>query len=158
MPGGMSRRTGGAGWCCWSGLKLVLGDTPQPTMTVLTNNQPCQIGRRLAKQGPRAPVHTSAGHDKYAKRNTLKILQVNIAGLQNKSTELNKILHDKEIEIALLQETILPDFEISIPTGYTAYKCECDNSQGLMTLIRNDIWATVKNIPVEDIDIQETTL
>ena len=59
--GGMSRRTGGAGWCCWSGLKLVLGDTLQPTMTVLTNNQSCQIGRRLAKQRPRAPVHTSAG-------------------------------------------------------------------------------------------------
>ena len=154
----MSRRTGGAGWCCWSGLKLVLGDTPQPTMTVLTNNQSCQIGRRLAKQGPRAPVHTSAGHDKYAKRNTLKILQMNMSGLQNKTTELNKVLHDKEIHIAVLQETILPEKEFSMPHGYTSYKCQCEKCQGLMTLIRTDVQAIVKNSPIEDTDIQEITL
>ena len=127
-------------------------------MTVLTNNETIQIGCSLDKQEPRTPVHSSAGYDKFAKRRSLKILQVNMSGLQNKTTELNKVLHDNKIDIALLQETILPARDISLPKDYSPYKCQCENCQGLMTLIRTDLQATVKNNPVEDIDIQEITL
>ena len=127
-------------------------------MTKQTNNQTIQIGCSLDKQEPRTPVLSSAGYDKFAKRRSLKILQVNMSGLQNKTTELTKVLHDNEIDIALLQETILPERDISIPKGYTPYKCDCQNCQGLMTLIRTEIQATVKNNPIEDIDIQEITL
>ena len=127
-------------------------------MKVPTNKQTSQIGCRLDKQEPRIPVHPSAGYEKLAKRKTLKILQVNIQGLQNKTTELNKVLHDNKVDVALLQETILPERDISIPHGYSPYKCSCQNCRGIMTLIRTDIQATVKNKPVEDIDIQEITL
>ena len=126
-------------------------------MPVLRNKKPCQLGRRLVKQGPRKSV-SSADCDKYAKRSNINILQVNMAGLQNKTTELKKVLHDNNIHIALLQETILPDKEISLPKDYTSYKCECHNCQGIMTLIRTDTQATVINVPIEDIDIQEITL
>ena len=127
-------------------------------MKVHTNKQASQIGCRLDKQEPRIPVQPSAGYDKFAKRKTLKIIQVNMQGLQNKTTELSKILHDNEIDIALLQETILPERDISLPKGYFPYKCSCENCQGIMTLIRTDVQATVKNNPIEDIDIQEITI
>ena len=153
-----SQTTRESGWCCGSGLKLVLAKPLNLTMKVQTNKQTSQIGCRLDKQEPRIPVHPSAGYEKLAKRRTLKILQVNMQGLQNKTTELNKVLHDNKVDIALLQETILPERDISIPHGYSPYKCSCQNCQGIMTLIRTDIQATVKNKPVEDIDIQEITL
>ena len=73
------------------------GKTPQPTMTEQTNNQTVQIGCSLDKQEPRTPVLSSAGYDKFAKRRSLKILQVNMSGLQNKTTELNKVLHENEM-------------------------------------------------------------
>merc|ERR1711911_287680 len=114
-------------------------------MKVHTNKQASQIGCRLDKQEPRIPVHPSAGYDKFAKRKSLKIIQVNMQGLQNKTTELSKVLHDNEIDIALLQETILPERDISLPKGYFPYKRSCENCQGLMTLIRTEIQATVKN-------------
>ena len=78
-----------------------------------------------------------------------------MSGLQHKITELSKILHDNKVHIALLQETILPDKDISIPKNYAAYKCNCQNCQGIMTLIHTDVQATVKNTPIADIDIQE---
>ena len=158
IPGSISRRTMEAWWFLRSGLEPVTTKPLNLTMTVQTNKQTSQIGCRLDKQEPRIPVHPSAGCDKLAKRRTLKIIQVNMSGLQNKTTELTKVLHDNEIDIALLQETILPERDISIPKGYSPYKCDCLNCQGLMTLIRTDIQATVKNNPVEDIDIQEITL
>ena len=58
------------------------------------------------------------------------------------------------VHIVLLQETLLPKHEIKTP-GYTPTKCECTNCRGIMTLVRNDIQADVKNTPVEDLDVQE---
>ena len=97
---------------------------------------------RHVEQGSRTPVQASAGCDKFAKMATLNILQLNIAGLQNKTTELEKLLHDSGIHVVLLQETILPSREISTPAGYTTYSCKCGNCQGIMTLIRTDIYGT----------------
>ena len=127
-------------------------------MPVHPNRKIDHIGRHVVNQGPRTPVQASAGCDKYAKKATLNILQINIAGLQNKTVELEKRLHEEQIHIALLQETILPLKDISLPKGYTTYPCECQNCQGIMTLIRTDIQATVEHSPIEDIDIQEITV
>ena len=65
-----------------------------------------------------------------------------------------KMLDDYNIHVALLQETLLPKHNINTP-GYTPTKCECTNCQGIMTLVRNDVQAEVKNTPIEDIDVQK---
>ena len=126
-------------------------------MPVNTKRKGNHIGRHV-EQGSRTPVQASAGCDKFAKMATLNILQLNIAGLQNKTTELEKLLHDNGIHVVLLQETILPSREISTPAGYTTYPCKCGNCQGIMTLIRTDIQGTVYNCPIDDIDIQEISV
>ena len=124
-------------------------------MTVASNRKGTPIGHHVDKQGPRMPVRSSAGCDKYARKSTLNILQLNIKGLQHKTLELEKRLSDEQIHVVLLQETLLPEEEISLPKGFTSYPCECFNCQGIMTLIRSDIQATVQHSPIEDIDIQE---
>ena len=84
-----------------------------------------ELGCRLGEKGPRSGVLSPAPCEKYAKEE-LNILQLNINGLQNKKIELVKLLQDKEVHIALLQETILPKkkTEITIP-GYTKEPCTC---------------------------------
>ena len=67
-------------------------------------------------------------------------------------------MHEEQIHVVLLQETILPLKDISLPKGYTTYPCECQNCQGIMTLIRTDTQDTVEHSPIEDIDIQEITV
>ena len=66
-----------------------------------------ELGCRLGEKGPRSGVLSPAPCEKYAKEE-LNILQLNINGLQNKKIELVKLQQDKEVHIALLQETILP--------------------------------------------------
>ena len=66
-----------------------------------------ELGCRLGEKGPRSGVLSPAPCEKYAKEE-LNILQLNINGLQNKKIELVKLLQDKEVHIALVQETILP--------------------------------------------------
>ena len=123
-----------------------------------------ELGCRLGEKGPRSGVLTPAPCEKYAKEE-LNILQLNINGLQNKKIELVKLLQDKEVHIALLQETILPKkkkTEITIP-GYSKEPCTCKktlgtNCQGIMTLIRNDITGKTENLTNNDIDWQKTTI
>ena len=66
-----------------------------------------KLGCRLGEKGPCSGVLSPAACEKYAKEE-LNILQLNINGLQNKKIELVKLLQDKEVHFALLQETILP--------------------------------------------------
>ena len=115
-------------------------------------------GRRLGYQGPRRVFQPSAPCEKFARWDHFNILQLNIAGIQNKTEELNKALIDNDIRVALIQETILPKTKsIRIP-GYTSYDCKCNNKcQGIMTFIRNDTQAEVENIFSSDIDIQKVT-
>ena len=80
-----------------------------------------------------------------------------MSGLQNKTTELEKVLH-KNIHIAHLQETILQDKEIPLLKDCIPYKSECHNCQEIMTLIRINTQATVSKVPIYDIDIPETTV
>ena len=77
-----------------------------------------ELGCRLGDKGPRSGVLTPAPCEKYAKEE-LNILQLNINGLQNKKIELVKLLQDKEVHIALLQETILPKKKQKSPSQDT---------------------------------------
>ena len=92
----------------------------------------------------RGQFTSPAVRDKYAK-GTLNILQLNVQGLQRKTTEVKEMLDTYEIHVALLQETILPSKEEVNVSGYTKFKCKCKKCQGIMTLIRNDVEATVTN-------------
>ena len=92
--------------------------------------------------------------EKLARGNlNINILQINIAGLQNKTIELQKTLADHKVHVAVIQETILPQRNVTI-TGYSQYRCECTKCQGIMTLIRKDIEATVTNNTNSGIDHQ----
>ena len=140
------------------------------TMPAHTNTIKCQIGRSLAKQGPRKQLKTPAvcekiargrgqstspaDRDKLTAKGTLNILQLNVQGLQRKTSEVKQILDTYKIDVALLQETILPAKEEVNVSGYTKFKCKCKKCQGIMTLIRNDVEATVTNQTKGDIDHQ----
>merc|ERR1711911_519706 len=76
------------------------------TMPVHPNRKIDHIDRHVVNQGSRTPVQASAGCDKYAKKASLNILQINISGLQNKTVELEKRLHEEQIHVVLLQENI----------------------------------------------------
>ena len=109
-----------------------------------------ELGCHLVK-GPREELSPPAPREKSA-RWDLKILQINITGLQHKEIELKKMLSDKNISIALIQETILPKGKPFTITGYTVYKCNCSiKCQGIMTLIRNYTQAVFQNIPSGDL-------
>ena len=129
---------------------------PRFNMTDNKSKVTYELGCSLVTS-PREELSPPAPRDKYA-RWDFNILQINIAGLQCKEVELKKMLSDKNISIALIQETILPkDMPLTF-TGYTVYKCSCSiKCQGIMTLIRNDIQAVVENIPAGDLDIQKVT-
>ena len=103
-----------------------------------------------------APIPTHTHAPKPAStltRDKFNILQINVCGLQPRVTELAKMLSEKNVQIALLQETILPRQDINI-TGYAKYPCQCTNKcQGIMTLVRNDVQAIVTNLSSSDFDI-----
>ena len=146
---------------CWfhtSGLQTPQQNT-NSTMTVVQSKLVYEPGRRLGYQGPRSGTHVGpVTCDKFARttHTDLNILQINVDGLQHKSTELNKTLTDNNVHIALLQETVLPKHKVSTP-GYTQVLCECQQRcRGVMTLIRNDVQAETTNVPVGDVDVQKT--
>ena len=70
----------------------------------------------------------------------LTVLQLNVNGLAPKALELTKLLHENQVDIALLQETMLRDRKVVIK-GYTMYHCTCQGCQGLATLISNSLTA-----------------
>ena len=79
--------------------------------------------------------------------NALNLIQFNISGLRHKKTELLKVLKDKEIHIALLQETLHSDADLTL-TGYTHYACTCTGCQGVVTYLRNDVQGDVTHLPL----------
>ena len=97
----------------------------------------CQLGCRLEYQGPRQTTSRVAGDKsttgttnvrekkKYFK-NSLNLLQWNAEGLgTNKTLELKKLLKDKKIHIALIQETKLRTKSPPSFSGYDVYHCDC---------------------------------
>ena len=88
------------------------------------------------------PTKTDAETKLKSKPTTLNILTANVEGLRTKKTELKKLFHDKNVHIALLQETQHKSCDTTI-TGYTAYPCQCDKCRGVITYIRNDVQGDV---------------
>ena len=121
-----------------------------------------EIGGRLGYQAPRKDCRRPGSCDKSAKGDTFKILQLNIAGFTTKSVELMKVLSDEHVDVALIEETILPN-ELKdnggrgrtlTTTGYTSYQCKCAKCQGILTLIRTELNAEVEYKPAGDVDHQ----
>ena len=74
-----------------------------------------------------------------------KVIQANVAGIGTKKKEYEKLMHDNQVHLALLQETIHRNTNIHI-TGYTAYACKCNNCRGIITYVRNDVTCEVKDL------------
>lgn len=74
---------------------------------------------------------------------TLRILQWNAEGIQNKKIELQKFLHMENIHILCAQETHLnPNIRFSV-RGYEQYRMDRDGHKGgLLMLVKNNIAAT----------------
>ena len=77
--------------------------TTKPKMTVVQSKLVYEPGRRLGYQGPRKVPHSPTPCEKSARWDKLNILQINIAGLQNKSDELLKLLKENDVQVALIQ-------------------------------------------------------
>ena len=90
---------------------------------------------------------------------SLNIFQFNLDGLSEKKTELAHFLDKNNIHIAILQETrkgkSSENFHI---TNYTATHCVCENCQGSITYIRNDITGQTNNQPENSTCIQKSTI
>ena len=77
-----------------------------------------ELGCHLGQQGPRweqppVPSEKLQGGTNW----DFNILQVNVAGFQNRKVELMKMLHDRKISIALIQENHLSqEYKINLNT------------------------------------------
>ena len=76
------------------------------------------------------------------KNPTFNILQANIDALKNKQTDLQKLFHDKNVHVALLQETQHQACSTNI-SGYIPHACNCDNCRGIITYVRKDVQCDV---------------
>ena len=63
----------------------------------------------------------------------------------SKQLELAKLLHDHDVHIALLQETLLTEDNQYTISGCMTTRCICKKCRGIATLIRNDVQAEVIN-------------
>ena len=93
-------------------------------------------------------------------QNSLNILQINIAGISRKKTEIAHLLSEKEVHVALVQESQHQNADPYI-SGYTHTTCNHskENCQGILTYIRNDLTATVEQIEADHpTDIHKITL
>ena len=90
----------------------------------------------------------------------LNILQINISGISNKRIELAHLLSEKDIHVALIQESLHQSTDPHI-SNYTHTACthnrgEC---QGIITYIRNDVTGTVEQIETDrPTDVQKITI
>ena len=76
---------------------------------------------------------------KTSKRNfDFNILQANVAGIKNKRTELQKLFHDRNVHVAILQETQHQSCNYTI-SGYVAHACSCNSCRGIITYVRKDL-------------------
>ena len=107
-------------------------------MMLIQTKLPYQLGCRLAK-GPRQDTSRVSGDkfstgktnvkEKKCSKGSLNLLQWNAEGLgTGKTLELRKLLKDKKINIALIQETKLRNkLPPSFP-GYDIYQCSCKHA------------------------------
>ena len=73
---------------------------------------------------------------------TFNVFQANVSGLNRKQTDLQKLFHDHNVHVALLQEAQHKSCNTNI-SGYTPYTCNCENCRGIVTYVRNDLQCNV---------------
>ena len=128
------------------------GTAPGP---VPRTDPPSATGRSKSKVGE-PNQNSKPGQGK--KTSSLNILQLNLGGFSTKKTELAHYLGKNDIHIAILQETQRgKDTELNI-TNYTGTHCECNNCQGSITFIRNDITGKTVNVNEAPTCIQKSVI
>ena len=147
---------------------------------LFTNRKPYEQGRRLGKKGLlqvfvrqaclgggywktkknfrkyRRLTKKKTPPQKESRQNKL-ILQAIVCGLDRKKTHLANLFNERNIHVALLQETLHKSCDVHI-TGYTAYPCKCEGCRGIITYIRNDIQGDVEHLNWHPTDAQKATL
>ena len=113
-----------------------------------------KLGNRKYKKKKETP---SQNEERKPKLIDFNILQANVCCLDKKKTQLAKMMADKNIHIALFQETLHSSCNIHI-TGYTPYPCSCQGCRGMITYVRNDIQGDVENLNWNPTDAQKATL
>ena len=80
-------------------------------------------------------------------QSSLNILQINISGIDRKKTELAQIFSEKNVHVALVQESKHQNADLHISNySYTACDHTKENCQGVVTYIRNDITGSVEKL------------
>ena len=94
--------------------------------------------RKIKPKKKSEPPENNQSHKKI----NFNIFQANVAGINKKTTELKKLFHDKNIHVALLQETQHQSCDYKI-SGYVPHTCRCTACRGVITYIRKDLQADV---------------
>ena len=81
----------------------------------------------------------------------LNILQANVDGISKKKTELAHLLSEKNIHVALIQESLHHNVDPHI-SNFTHTTCghAKDSCRGITTYIRNDITGVVENLVTDE--------
>ena len=116
--------------------------------TVRATSTQTDIQSKQTQQPKQNHTDTQPKHTQQPKQNNnLNIIQINISGISNKKTTLAHLFSEKDIHVALVQESQHQNTDPHI-SNYTPYPCDHDsqNCQGIITYIRNDITGTVEKI------------
>ena len=132
----------------------VPGLMPRGGPPFTTRGQPCpryvKVRQRKRKKEHKTRRTPDPPKKEKQQQSCLNILQWNASGIINKKTELAHLLSEKDIHIALIQESQHykedPHLTNYTHTGCTHGKNEC---QGLLTYIRNDVTGTVEMLETD---------
>ena len=113
-----------------------------------------QNQERKTKKKPDQPMKTQQ------QQSCLNILQVNLDGISNKKIELAHLLTEKDIHVALIQESQHQSTDPHI-SNYTHSACTHNRGEcrGIITYIRNDVTGSVEQIEADrPTDIHKITI
>ncbi len=103
--------------------------------------------RRFKERKKKQKPKSDKPKDHPKQQSCLNILQVNISGISNKKIEIARLLSEKNIHVALVQESLHQNTDPHI-SNYTPTTCDHirENCQGIISYIRNDITGVVEKI------------
>ena len=134
-------------------VKPLAGTAPGP---MPRTDPPSATGKQSSKNVGETNQKPKSGQDQ--KFSNLNILQFNLGGFSKKKTEIEHFLDKHNIHVALFQETQKgKNTDIHI-TKFTATHCNCNQCQGSVTYIRNDITGKTLNQPENTTCIQKSII
>ena len=115
--------------------------------------------KKIRKQRKWKPKKKAPPQREPSKKNLIdiNILQANVCGLDKKKLQLEKMMNEKKVHVAIFQETLHSSCNIDI-TNYTPYPCKCQGCQGIITYIRNDVMGDVEILNWHPTDAHKVTL